>query len=34
MITYYVVFVLARSAADVIVRTSDGSFLLSFLSRD
>ena len=34
MITYYVVFIIARAAADVIVRTSDGSVLLSVLSRD
>ena len=34
MITYYVVFIISHAAANVIVRTSDGSVLLSVMSRD
>ena len=34
MVTYYVVFVLSRAAADAYRRTSDGSVLLSVLIRD
>ena len=34
MITFFIVFIIARAPADIIARTSNGSFFVSVLVRD